>query len=550
MPKQMPKRLSAVILAMLLVLITSLVSGPSSSAWADPPARPAQYYFVLQSAAHAAGDGTIIDVTGLSSLTVTTTGTFVGTITFYASTDAANFFEIEGVSPSDKTITGTTMTGAGSRVFPLRSAQKFKAKITAWTSGNITITGSGNASPAWSLGGGGGGLTLGAAVPSATPYSMLHIDGSGHVVQDVYSRMNQDGSITLIGNDPILQARGDVTGYAGKVFASNSTTAGQALVGTFNTNGFPGVNLQTNGSAVAGTTAGVTNANQSSLLSTGGPLLIGSTDANPVYLITNGVVALKGEAGSITTGNAARVSAASNLATYPLYLGLDGRAMVHVTTNQNISIGDVSGTSASMSGWTAINDAGGALTPMGYRASYHEFLGSVHFIDPPTATTQSAGDNSTKLATTAYVDTAVAGAGGAYSGAKVVRTTDQNVNDGAATTIVTWSSASRDTDSYWSGGSPTRLTIPSTGMYRIEAQVNLSSAIWWIATIRLNGTDHIAGQMRNSTGSGGASCGRVSIEDSFTAGDYVELNVGVDGSGHKVLYDTTWRTWMTITRVK
>lgn len=92
----------------------------------------------LQSAAAATGNGTPIDITGLSSIGVQVTGTFVGTITWEVTVDGTNWLGILLAPPS----TGTgALTAAATGLFTgsVAGMAQFRARVSAYTSGAITV---------------------------------------------------------------------------------------------------------------------------------------------------------------------------------------------------------------------------------------------------------------------------------------------------------------------------------------------------------------------------------------------------------------------------
>lgn len=111
------------------------------------------------------------------------------------------------------------------------------------------------------------------------------------------------------------------------------------------------------------------------------------------------------------------------------------------------------------------------------------------------------------------------------SGARVLRTSNQTIADSTSTAI------SFDTDStngayddggYWDAGSPTRLTIPTTGYYAFYSEgvwdTNTTGARF--ITIRLNGATNIQQHLGPASGSGPRNM--VMGIYYFTATDYIE----------------------------
>ena len=58
------------------------------------------------------------------------------------------------------------------------------------------------------------------------------------------------------------------------------------------------------------------------------------------------------------------------------------------------------------------------------------------------------------------------------STSKVSRSTTQSISTGGSDTPITFDTEEYDTDSYWTSGAATRLTIPVNGYYLIGGKVN------------------------------------------------------------------------------
>lgn len=95
--------------------------------------------FALHSAADATADGSILDLKGFfGTLVLQVTGTFSGTITPKVSNDGTNFEE--RLATSGKTgVPGYSITAAGIYTIDVIGIKKFKAEITAYASGAITV---------------------------------------------------------------------------------------------------------------------------------------------------------------------------------------------------------------------------------------------------------------------------------------------------------------------------------------------------------------------------------------------------------------------------
>lgn len=106
------------------------------------------------------------------------------------------------------------------------------------------------------------------------------------------------------------------------------------------------------------------------------------------------------------------------------------------------------------------------------------------------------------------------GGGSTFSGCAVYHSTTTSASSG----VLPFDTEVYDTDSYHSGGNPSRLTAPATGNYRIT---------WGIYTG--DATDRVFGVMVNgSNARGGYIAANFkligSMELALTSGDYVEIN--------------------------
>lgn len=94
----------------------------------------------LQNAAAATGVGTAIDLKGRDKFTLHVTGTFVGTVSFEGTIDDSNFFPV-GLKTAADGAAVTSATAAGAFKLPIDGPMlsQFRANITAYTSGAITV---------------------------------------------------------------------------------------------------------------------------------------------------------------------------------------------------------------------------------------------------------------------------------------------------------------------------------------------------------------------------------------------------------------------------
>lgn len=143
----------------------------------------------LQNAVAATGNGIALNTDGMSTASFTVSGTFVGTITFEGTEDGTNFASL----PVRSLATGTgatTSTTTGTFTASCTGLTSVRARISAYTSGNITVTA--HATPlnfvAPSLSAGSTGLT-GATVPTGATYT-------GGQAQTALPTANSTGQLT------------------------------------------------------------------------------------------------------------------------------------------------------------------------------------------------------------------------------------------------------------------------------------------------------------------------------------------------------------------
>lgn len=162
------------------------------------------------------------------------------------------------------------------------------------------------------------------------------------------------------------------------------------------------------------------------------------------------------------------------------------------------------------------------------------------------------------------IETAVSGGSGAVSsvspgttitpsfqGAAVRLTSNESIST-ASNTDIPWDVVTFDTDSFWSGGSPTRLTVPSG-----VTKVRVSAGIEWgtsavgqrAASITKNGSFSVEGRADDKRSAGDDSIGHIqniiSATLSVVSGDYFEVNVFQDSGGNLNVL-TSAATWFAI----
>jgi len=118
-------------------------------------------------------------------------------------------------------------------------------------------------------------------------------------------------------------------------------------------------------------------------------------------------------------------------------------------------------------------------------------------------------------------------------GAYAYRTTAQSISSASWATM-SWSTTAYDTDSLWSVGSPTRLTVPTGkgGLWQIQWNVR-----WNIITVNnvrimswpvVNATAQTAWMTENSTSTSQYQTSGATVNYNLSAGDYIEIQVYQD----------------------
>ena len=109
--------------------------------------QPAQAIrnFLFQDRAETTGDGEELIVTdqaegAYETLTIQITGTFVGTVTFEGSIDGTNYVSLLATDITAGT-TATEATAAGIFRVDVTGLYKVRMRVSAWTSGAITVFG-------------------------------------------------------------------------------------------------------------------------------------------------------------------------------------------------------------------------------------------------------------------------------------------------------------------------------------------------------------------------------------------------------------------------
>lgn len=160
------------------------------------------------------------------------------------------------------------------------------------------------------------------------------------------------------------------------------------------------------------------------------------------------------------------------------------------------------------------------------------FTGTPSLPTGTIAVTQSASDNSTKVATTAYVDNTVG-----FAGCRAYQNAAANISSEVA---LQFQLENFDTDGFHEAvTNPSRITIPTgkAGKYQIGANLSLNLGYDSQLQIRVNGSTYIA-RAAGGSNTGYFGCAASTIYE-LADGDYVEIlakggNAGATSSGDAV----------------
>ncbi len=107
---------------------------------------PVSQQIAMQAAAGATGNGTAIITADAAALVMQIAGTFVGTVSFEANIDNTNWVAIQAVNLGDGSV-ATTATASGLFGCIVAGLYAVRARVSAWTSGTITVTGLATTAP-------------------------------------------------------------------------------------------------------------------------------------------------------------------------------------------------------------------------------------------------------------------------------------------------------------------------------------------------------------------------------------------------------------------
>lgn len=94
---------------------------------------------VLQNAATTNGNGTASSTSDFTSAVIQVSGTFAATINFEASLDGTSYSALQCSSLADRTSLVTTTTVSGMWRCNIISIAKFRARISGYGSGSVTV---------------------------------------------------------------------------------------------------------------------------------------------------------------------------------------------------------------------------------------------------------------------------------------------------------------------------------------------------------------------------------------------------------------------------
>lgn len=263
--------------------VIALVAILSISAFA----QPAQNVVTMQNAATATGNGTAINTASLTTNAMfgavgfQVTGTFSATITFEVTFDGSTWVSVMATNLTDDT-RATTATAAGAYSVLLNGALQCRARISAYTSGSVTVKGRlipGLVSRVQSGGGGGGsGDVVGPA--SATDNAIARFNTTtGKLIQNSVVTVGDTGDVAGIA---ALTFTGVLTGGSAPTTITDS--AGKILSAALNT-----VQPAQGGTGITALGTGIATALGVNIGSPGAPVLFNGAGGTPSSItLTNG----------------------------------------------------------------------------------------------------------------------------------------------------------------------------------------------------------------------------------------------------------------------
>ena len=115
-------------------------------------------------------------------------------------------------------------------------------------------------------------------------------------------------------------------------------------------------------------------------------------------------------------------------------------------------------------------------------------------------------------------------------------------NTSAGTITVTWNNtgAAIDTDSYYSTGTNTRVTVPFTGIYEVAYKARIASTQALTSDLKVNGVSAPRGGDSDKGDTGAASSVQAKVLLSLTAGDYLTLDITATGASALTVNGSTY----------
>lgn len=124
-----------------LATLAALLLSPFGAAAQNSP-FPLQQTATLQAAASATGNGDILATGQMAAVTLQTSGTFVGTVTYEGANDRTNWVSLTCYT-LDSNTSSTSTTTTGMVRCNVTGIAAVRARISAYTSGSITVIANG-----------------------------------------------------------------------------------------------------------------------------------------------------------------------------------------------------------------------------------------------------------------------------------------------------------------------------------------------------------------------------------------------------------------------
>jgi hypothetical protein len=200
----------------------------------------------LQDSVIATGNGTSVNTSGQASLILQISGTFVGTVTFEATQDNINWVAILGQNLNSGAQT-TNTTSPGMFGFPVNGLKQVRARVSAYTSGNITVKGTPLAQPLAAL----SSATINASVdfvkikdPTGTNALKPNSDGSLNTLNGVINQSPLTGAKTVIATAAEVFAGASAKSNRRMLFIKNTDPVLRCKVGASGVSQQTGTSLE------------------------------------------------------------------------------------------------------------------------------------------------------------------------------------------------------------------------------------------------------------------------------------------------------------------